>query len=229
MSTLVPGVTMNCKATYYIYTPYQLHSDWHHSIDVYISYKGNQLRQMSTLVPGVTMNCKLHTIFIHLSTTQWLNHWLMLIYFYKGNWLGQMSTLVPGVIMNCKLHTIFIGASLSEPHTSVTAFAEVVCMYVCLQPYSVNFKWANSFVHVICPTHCRRRWKATAGVQRQRESRETKTTQDNARMATADHDRQGQAAHTQYKSRTVVEFAQVSPCIIDTHKRENFSLVKACV
>ena len=26
----------------------------------------------------------------------------------------------------------FIGASLSEPHTSVTAFAEVVCMYVCL-------------------------------------------------------------------------------------------------
>ena len=25
-----------------------------------------------------------------------------------------------------------IGASLSEPHTSVTAFAEVVCMYVCL-------------------------------------------------------------------------------------------------
>ena len=28
-------------------------------------------------------------------------------------------------------HSI-IGASLSEPHTSVTAFAEVVCMYVCL-------------------------------------------------------------------------------------------------
>ena len=25
-----------------------------------------------------------------------------------------------------------IGASLSEPHTSVTAFAEVVCMSVCL-------------------------------------------------------------------------------------------------
>jgi len=29
----------------------------------------------------------------------------------------------------------------------------------------------------------------------------------NARMATADHDRQWQAAHRQYKSRTVVEFA----------------------
>ena len=35
-----------------------------------------------------------------------------------------------------------IGASLSETHTSVTAFAEVVCMYVCLRlwPYTVNFK-----------------------------------------------------------------------------------------
>ena len=30
------------------------------------------------------------------------------------------------------LHISFVGASLSEPHTSVTAFAEVVCMYVCL-------------------------------------------------------------------------------------------------
>ena len=27
---------------------------------------------------------------------------------------------------------ILIGASLSEPHTSVTAFAEVVCMSACL-------------------------------------------------------------------------------------------------
>ena len=27
---------------------------------------------------------------------------------------------------------VLVGASLSEPHTSVTAFAEVVCMYVCL-------------------------------------------------------------------------------------------------
>ena len=33
-----------------------------------------------------------------------------------------------------------IGASLSEPHTSMTAFAEVVCMSVCPQPYTVNFK-----------------------------------------------------------------------------------------
>ena len=42
---------------------------------------------------------------------------------------------------------ILIGANLSEPHTSVTAFAEVVCISVCLsvcpRPYTVNFKWAN--------------------------------------------------------------------------------------
>jgi len=36
-----------------------------------------------------------------------------------------------------------------------------------------------------------------------KEARGTKTTQVNARMATADHDRQEQAAHRQYKSRIV--------------------------
>ena len=54
-----------------------------------------------------------------------------------------------------------------------------------------------------------------------KEARGTKTTQVNARMATVDHDRQEQAAHKQYKSRIVL--IQVSPCIIDTHKREKFS------
>jgi len=34
-----------------------------------------------------------------------------------------------------------------------------------------------------------------------KEARGTKTTQVNARMATTDHGRQGQAAHRQYKSR----------------------------
>ena len=55
-----------------------------------------------------------------------------------------------------------VGASLSEPHTSVTALAEV-CMYVCMfaQPYTVNFKMSvfkyfmKTFVHVICPARCR--------------------------------------------------------------------------
>ena len=36
---------------------------------------------------------------------------------------------------------IFIGASLSEPHTSVTALRDAcVCMSVGLRPYTVNFK-----------------------------------------------------------------------------------------
>ena len=48
-----------------------------------------------------------------------------------------------------------------------------------------------------------------------------KTTQVNACMANGDHDRQGQAAHRQYKSPTVVEFSSGKPCITDTHKHDN--------
>ena len=37
-----------------------------------------------------------------------------------------------------------IGASLSEPHTSVIALAEVcVCLLACLRPYTVNFNRAR--------------------------------------------------------------------------------------
>ena len=50
-----------------------------------------------------------------------------------------------------------------------------------------------------------------------KEARGTKTTQVNARMATADHDRQGQAAHRQYKSRTVVEFTSGKSMHINRH------------
>ena len=35
-----------------------------------------------------------------------------------------------------------IGASLSEPHTSVTALCRCVCIRLCLQPYTINFKSA---------------------------------------------------------------------------------------
>ena len=63
-------------------------------------------------------------------------------------------------------------------------------------------------MHAICPA----RGRVGEGLLPVRsvgvkEARGTKTTQVNARMATADHDRQGQGAHRQYKSRTVVEFA----------------------
>ena len=40
-----------------------------------------------------------------------------------------------------------------------------------------------------------------------KEAQGTKTAEINTRTATADHDRQGQAAHRQCKSRIVVEFA----------------------
>ena len=66
----------------------------------------------------------------------------------------------------------------------------------------------GSFVHAICPARCRASVKGYCTAQRRREARGTKTTEVNARMATVDHDRQGQAAHRhEYKSRTVVEFA----------------------
>ena len=66
-------------------------------------------------------------------------------------------------------------------------------------------------MHAICPARCR----VGEGLLPERsvgvnEARGTKTTQVNACMATADHDRQGQAAHRQYKSRTVVESLQVA-------------------
>ena len=45
---------------------------------------------------------------------------------------------------NSLLSTLLIGASLSEPHTNVTALHTCVCMYVCLsvclRPYTENFK-----------------------------------------------------------------------------------------
>ena len=56
-----------------------------------------------------------------------------------------------------------------------------------------------------------------------KEAQGTKTTQVNAHMAAADHDRQGQAAHRQYKSRIIVFLWQAfcnkircKSCIIDT-------------
>ena len=51
-----------------------------------------------------------------------------------------------------------IGASLSEPHTSVTSLSTCVCIYACLlacldRPLTVNFKWAHSNISR-CP-----RWR----------------------------------------------------------------------
>ena len=74
---------------------------------------------------------------------------------------------------------------------------------------SVFKYFMKTFVHAICPACCHVGEvllpEHSVGVK---ESRGTKTPQVNACMSTADHERQGQAAaHRQYKSRTVVEFA----------------------
>ena len=77
----------------------------------------------------------------------------------------------------------------------------------------------TTFVHAVCPGRCCVGEvllpERSVGVK---EARGTKTTQVNARMATADHDRQGQAAHRQYKSSTVVEFASGK----SMHKRHSY-------
>ena len=55
-------------------------------------------------------------------------------------------------------NALLVGASLSEPHTSVTAFAEVVCMYV----------WVVSCMRMPSPLS-RVKGSATARAQRRRE------------------------------------------------------------
>ena len=49
-----------------------------------------------------------------------------------------------GVNFNCAIYDyclLLIGASLSEPHTSVTAMSMCVCICACLErPLTINFK-----------------------------------------------------------------------------------------
>ena len=61
---------------------------------------------------------------------------------------GELGTMVI-MIAYSDIHIVcvrLVGASLSEPHTSVTALRTCVCMYVCmsvcLRPYTENFKRA---------------------------------------------------------------------------------------
>ena len=86
--------------------------------------------------------------------------------------------------------------------------------------------WVASFVYGTCPARCRVGEGLLPEHSVGMRAEERRRLMFNACMTTADHDRQGQAAQRQYKSRTVVEFALVSPCIIDTYKHEkhNFSV-----
>ena len=77
-----------------------------------------------------------------------------------------------------------------------------------MSAFKYFMKTERSFVHAICTVHSRAREgllpEHSVGVK---EAQGTKTAEVNARTATVDHDRQGQAAHRQCKSRIVVEFA----------------------
>ena len=94
------------------------------------------------------MNCKLHTTFIHLSTTQWLNRWLMFFFFYKGNWLGQMCTLVPGVIMNCKLHMIFTHPSTTQTKSLIDVFFSLTKMTGSDRRALLSQEWSWTVSHI---------------------------------------------------------------------------------
>ena len=66
-----------------------------------------------------------------------------------------------------------IGASLSEPHTSVTALRMRVCIYACLdRPLTVNFKSAHSNISwwLTSAKPWKRAWRATARLQGRRET-----------------------------------------------------------
>ena len=57
-------------------------------------------------------------------------------------------------------------------------------------------KTERSFVHAICTVHCRAREGLLPELSVVvKEAQGTKTAEVNPRTATADHDRQGQAAH----------------------------------
>ena len=95
--------------------------------------------------------------------------------------------------------------------------------------------WHDGPLTVLTP----RRWIYWMQAQQRHEgSPEQRWLKLNAHMATVDRGRQGQAAHTWYKSRTVVEFAsgKAHACMIDTHLSARdwahnsvWSLVQACV
>ena len=60
---------------------------------------------------------------------------------FSSPYLKVTNTFVLPSWADDTLNYALIGASLSEPHTSVTALRKLcVCMYVCLRPYTVNFK-----------------------------------------------------------------------------------------
>ena len=86
----------------------------------------------------------------------------------------QHSSYMYAFVVHC---TAVIGASLSEPHTSVTALCTHVCMLVCLdRPLIINFKWPHLNISrwltwQMCTSAkpWERAWRAMARMQGRRE------------------------------------------------------------
>ena len=120
-----------------------------------------------------------------------------------------------------------IGASLSKPHTSVTALRMRVSVYLAMDrplTCTVNFKWANSNISRTsksCMKHCHwcEGWRR-ATVRAQRREPGAKMTEVEARVelvcASTDDGR---------SLRAVVDCVASGsgPCINGTHKRQKFS------
>ena len=122
------------------------------------------------------------------------------------------------IFINLVIARHIFGASLSDPHTSMTVLQN------CLRSYTVNFKWGHLNISRRLTGKSRASLLSMKGYSVYSQSAASawkepgvKTTQVNACMATADHDRQGQAAHRQYKLHTIVEFAM--------HKRQIIQLI----
>ena len=79
-----------------------------------------------------------------LTVKRW---WLCWCLMYYCQWL--VTNVFQSLLLGSSIYVI--GASLSEPHTSVTALLDVcVCMSVCVRPYTENLNWANRFQICTC-------------------------------------------------------------------------------
>ena len=77
-----------------------------------------------------------------------------------------------------------IGASLSEPHTSMTALLTCVCIRLSMnRPLTVNFKWAHIQIFHEDRYRAWSMWRPVEGVRMQRRRPRAKTTEVVARMA----------------------------------------------
>ena len=126
--------------------------------------------------------------------------------------------------------SVVIGASLSEPHTSGTAFRKCVNVRACLRPYTVNFKWAHSNISrrsiswALDLLHEAGLLRATARVQRRQPGAKLKHAWQLLVCASTDHQRH--AAHRRYKYGHWLRLLQVEQVTHGTRNPAHGFIVK---